>query len=105
MAASDLHQYSSFSDTYIQGAELRGMNTANFAMSTNTMTTPSDTMTSAMMSQLQAGQFGGQQFGGVQQPVTSEHGHGLIQHPVHSQFVVQRMGTLPRQYAHPLAQI
>ena len=91
VAASDLHQYSSFSDTYIQGAELRGINTANFAVAN---TTPSDTMTSAMVSQVQASHH---------QPVTTEH--GMIHNPVHSQFVVQRVGTLPRQYAHPLAQI
>ena len=30
---------------------------------------------------------------------------GTIQAPVHSQLVIQRVGTLPRQYAHPLAQI
>jgi len=77
VAASDLHQYSSFSDTYIQGSELRGINTANFAA--------------------------------LPQPTTSSDGmtteHGMIQTPVHSQFVVQRVGTLPRHFAHPLAQI
>ena len=30
---------------------------------------------------------------------------GTIQAPVHSQLVIQRVGTLPRQYAHPLAQL
>ena len=30
---------------------------------------------------------------------------GTIQAPVHSQLVIQRVGTLPRQYAHPLAQM
>ena len=28
---------------------------------------------------------------------------GVVQAPVHSQLVVQRVGTLPRQFAHPLA--
>jgi len=28
---------------------------------------------------------------------------GVVQAPVHSQMIIQRVGTLPRQYAHPLA--
>ena len=28
---------------------------------------------------------------------------GVVQAPVHSQLVIQRVGTLPRQFAHPLA--
>ena len=75
VSAGDLQAYSSFSDTYIQGSELRaqgselrGFNTASFVNQENV------------------------------QP-------GHIQTPVHSQLVIQRVGTLPRQYAHPLAQI
>ena len=30
---------------------------------------------------------------------------GTVQAPVHSQLLIQRVGTLPRQYAHPLAQM
>lgn len=71
VTASELNNcYASFSDTYIQGTELRGVNTANFVNP------------------------------------TSEHCQpGMIQTPVHSQLVIQRVGTLPRQYAHPLAQM
>ena len=122
MAASDLHQYSSFSDTYIQGSELRGINTANFAATaTNntaavnsstaaaTFSTPSDTLTSAAAGSIMVAAANNtltqQQAAQLQQqmPPTSEH--GMIHTPVHSQFVVQRVGTLPRQFAHPLAQI
>ena len=40
-----------------------------------------------------------------QQPQQQLVNFGTIQAPVHSQLVVQRVGTLPRQYAHPLAQL
>ena len=39
------------------------------------------------------------------QPMTANTLHrtmGVVQAPVHSQMVIQRVGTLPRQYAHPL---
>jgi len=72
--------YASMSDnsnTYMAAAntELNGLNTATYV----TSPLPSKSTTS------------------VTQP-------GIIQAPVHSQFVIQRVGTLPRQYAHPLSQ-
>ena len=73
--------YASLSDTYVGAAELRGVNTANFAVS------EAGTLHSSTF-----------QMGNSFQP-------GAIQTPVHSQLVIQRVGTLPRQYAHPLAQL
>ena len=72
--------YASLSDTYVGAAELRGVNTANFSMASS-----------------EAGTLHPSAFNTFQP--------GAIQTPVHSQLVIQRVGTLPRQYAHPLAQL
>ena len=71
--------YSPQSDTYVAAtADLTGINTATYVTANpgNQSLVQSRTLT---------------------QP-------GIIQAPVHSQFVIQRVGTLPRQYAHPLSQ-
>lgn len=76
VASSDLNQcYTSLSDTYATNPDLNGMNAAQF------VTAPFQNH--------------------PQQP----NQFGTIQAPVHSQVVIQRVGTLPRQYAHPLAQM
>ena len=89
VTASDLNQcYASLSDTYITAAnssELRGLNTASFAAQLAHQQQPT-----AVLDQQQ------QQLQQLFQP-------GMVQTPVHSQVVIQRIGTLPRQYAHPLA--
>merc|ERR1712130_32609 len=78
VASSDLNQcYPPLSDPYATTPDL------------NSMTPPPATFVSAPFQnhQQQLNQF------------------GTIQAPVHSQVVIQRVGTLPRQYAHPLAQM
>jgi hypothetical protein len=97
VTASDLNQcYASLSDTYITAAaaaaaghELRGLNTASFV---TTGTLSPQQLSAAAVEQHHHHQQQQQLF----QP-------GMVQTPVHSQVVIQRIGTLPRQYAHPLA--
>ncbi len=94
VTASDLNQcYASLSDTYITtaaaaGQEFRGLNTASFV-------TGGQQLAQQQLEQQQLFQPGMVQSGMVQP--------GMVQTPVHSQVVIQRIGTLPRQYAHPLA--
>jgi hypothetical protein len=87
VTASDLNQcYASLSDTYITAAagnELRGLNTASFAAP-------------PLLSHQHQ-----QSIAIDQQPQLFQP--GMVQTPVHSKVVIQRIGTLPRQFAHPLA--
>ena len=78
VATSEVNQcYTSLSDTYATNPDLNGVNPTAF-------------VTAPFQNQQQPHQLN--QF-------------GTIQAPVHSQVVIQRVGTLPRQYAHPLAQM
>merc|ERR1712226_465778 len=88
----------------LNNPEERNGSTPTYTLSSDqgqTYTSLSDTYVTNpdLQQQLQTGQA----FLSAPGVTTVHRAMGVVQAPVHSQLVIQRVGTLPRQYAHPLA--